>query len=182
MDIAITGRNIDLTDEIKDYASKKLSKAEKLYRRIYKCELILEKESERLNAEIIIYLRSNKLVAKESSQDLFASIDLASHNINKQLRRLRGKLHSKRRKAVMRNIMSPAAVFAGRKPSGVVESAGDIVEVDAFADKPMLPDEARMEIDIRGLDFLMFRNADTSEVNVLYRRKDGSYGRIEPKF
>ena len=59
---------------------------------------------------------------------------------------------------------------------------GEIVKVRAFADKPMLPEEARMEMDVMNRTFLMFKNADTGEVNVIYKKGDGNFGLIEPGF
>ncbi|MBD3379893.1 MAG: ribosome-associated translation inhibitor RaiA, partial [Candidatus Omnitrophica bacterium] len=107
MDINITGRNIDLTDSLKGYIHKRLDKIEKLYRRIYKCEVILEEEKERKNTEIILYLKRNKIIAKESSSDIYASVDIAAQKVKKQLRRLHGRLQSKRRKTVFGRLMGP---------------------------------------------------------------------------
>ncbi len=88
MDINITGRNFDLDDSLKSYIHKKLDKLERLYRRIYKCEVILEEEKTRKNVEIVLYLKRNRVIAKESSPDIYASIDSASGTIRKRLRRL----------------------------------------------------------------------------------------------
>lgn len=182
MDITITGRNLDLDDSLKRYIHKKLDKLERIYRRIYKCEVVLEEEKVRKNAEIILYLKRNRVVAKESSPDIYASIDNASETIRKQLRRLSGKLSSKRRKAMLSKIMRPVSRFSAAEEIIISEERGRIIKANFFADKPMLPEEARMELDIIGKNFIMFKNADTSEVNVLYKRGDRNYGLIEPNF
>lgn len=182
MDINITGRNVDLNDDIKNYIHKKLDKLERLYKRMYKCEVILEEEKVRQNVEIILYLKRNRIVAKESSPDLYASLDLAADNIKKQLRRLNDKVHTKRRKAVIRRIISPVWRLREDTEQVLPEPVGGIVKSNAFASKPMLPEEAKLELDVLERDFIMFKNADTGEANVLYKREDGNYGLIEPNF
>jgi putative sigma-54 modulation protein len=105
MEISITGRNLELTPELKKYVTKKLGKIERFYSRIDKCDVVLEVEKIRHIAEVVVYLRRTRIVAKESSRDIHSSIDSASDIIMKQLRRLRGKVFSKRRKAVMDRFM-----------------------------------------------------------------------------
>lgn len=185
MDILITGRNIEIDEDIKRYVHRKIGKVYRIYKRIYKCEVVLEKEKDRYNSEVILHLKNNQLVSKESSLDLYASVEMSSQNILKQVRRLSGKLKAKRRKAVIQGILAPRSVFASKK--NVIEDedrdmAGEIVDVEAYAPKPMLPEEARSELDSAGLDFIMFRNANTDRSNLIYRRKDGSFGLIRPRF
>ncbi|MDD4013282.1 MAG: ribosome-associated translation inhibitor RaiA [Candidatus Omnitrophica bacterium] len=186
MDMTITGRNITLNDHLKDYIHKRLDKVEKLYSRIYKCEVILDEERERKNVEVILYLKRNRIVAKETTPDIYASIDNAAMSLKKQLRRLHGKVQSKRRKNIFAKIVGRVPGFRQTEP--VEEDVmfdiprGEIVKVRAFADKPMLPEEARMEMDVMNRTFLMFKNADTGEVNVIYKKGDGNFGLIEPGF
>lgn len=182
MDIIITGRNIDLDKSTKAYINKKLSKLEKLYKRIYKCEVVLEEEKLRKNVEVILYLKRSKVVAKESSPDVYASIDLAADTVKKQLRRLHGKLSAKRKREVIDNIMGPMNFFGSSSSKKRSSREGDILSSNAFADKPMLPDEAKLELDLMDKNFIMFKNADTGKENVIYKRNDGNYGLIEPTF
>ena len=105
MEISITGRNFDLTAEIKKYVEKKVGKFERFYSRIDRCNVVLEEEKTRRIAEIVVHLRRTRIVAKHSSPDMYASIDSSSEIATKQLRRLRGKVFSKRRKAVMDRFM-----------------------------------------------------------------------------
>jgi putative sigma-54 modulation protein len=107
MDCDITGRNVELNDEIRDYISKRMVKLDRFYSRVYGCEIVLEEEKERNNVEIILILKRNRLIAKESSPDLFSSIDMAVESITKQLRRLRDRLKTRRRRKVMQAIMKP---------------------------------------------------------------------------
>ncbi len=182
LDIKITGRNLDLDRNIKSYLNKKLGKLEKVYRRIYKCEVVLDEEKVRKNVEIILYLKRNRIVAKESSPDMYASIDNAYDNVKKQLRRLSDRVSSHRRKAMFGRFLNPAEYFAVPEDTILEEPRGFIVKTDFFASKPMLPEEARLELDMAEKVFITFKNADTGEVNVLYKRVDGDYGLIEPKF
>lgn len=183
MDITITGRNLDLDSALKAYIKKKLGNLEKLYKRIYQCEVVLEEEKLNKNTEIVLYLKRNKIVAKESSTDIYASVDIASDNVKKQLRRLHGKVQSKRRRSVLKRFMNPTSRGEGSENLDSFEDeSGDIVKTNAFADKPMLPEEAKLELQIGEKDFIMFKNADTGENNVIFKRNDGHYGLIEPKF
>jgi putative sigma-54 modulation protein len=180
MDINITGRNIELDEALKDYIHKRLDKLERMYRRIYKCEVILEEEKIRKNAEIILYLKHTRVVAKESSPDIYASIDNASENVKKQVRRLNGKLSARRRKAMLGRIINPFRGAGEARRSQ--EEVNRIIKVDTFAGKPMMPEEAKLELDVLDQAFIVFKNADTGEVNVIYKRGDGNYGLVEPTF
>jgi len=183
MDINITARNIDLDSSLKSYVHKRLDKMERMYRRIYKCEVVLEEEKERKNTEIIMYLKRNRIIAKESSPDIYASIDNATESVKKQLRRLHGRVSSRRRKAMFSKIMRPVARLSGQEEALYPEQqVGQIYKSNLFASKPMLPDEAKLELDLANRIFIMFKNADTGEINVLYKRHDGNYGLIEPSF
>ena len=185
MDINITGRNVELDPGLKKYINKRLDRVEKLYSRIYRCEVILEAEKERHIAEVILYLKRNRIIAKESSLDIYSSIDNAADNVKKQLRRLHGKISAKRRRAVISQIMGSvrgSAAPAYEEDIEVPETRGEIVKEDLFPDKPMSPEEARLELELANKIFIMFKNADTGKVNVIYRKNDGDYGLIEPVF
>ncbi len=182
MDIRITSRNFELKDPLKRYIHKRLSKLERIYSRIYQCEVVLEENKIRGEVEVILSLKRNRLVARESSKDIYASIDAAAESIKKQLRRLRDRVRSKRRKTVLRNIMRPMARFRRGKETFQYDGRESIVKINTFADKPMLPEEAKLELQMTEKNFLMFKNADTGEPNVIFSRDDGSYGLIEPGF
>lgn len=181
MDINITTRNFDADESIKEYIHAKLDKLENVYRRIYKCEVILSEEKLRKNVEIILYLKRNRVVASDDSPDLFASVDNAYDKIRKQLRRLAGRLSSKRRRDVFSNILKPVVRFGRGNAIKNIET-GKLVKSEMFADKPMLPDEAKLELELMDKAFIMFKNADTGEANVIYKKSDGNYGLIEPGF
>lgn len=98
MDINITGRNLELNDSLRKYIHKRFNKLRRLYSRIYRYEIILEEEKERKNVEIILHLKRNRIIAKESSPDMHVSIDGAVESVKKQLRRLHDRVRSRRKK------------------------------------------------------------------------------------
>ncbi len=175
MEINITGRNMDLDNSLKSYIYKRLSKLEKIYNRIYRCDVILEDGKVWKNAEIVFHLKRNSIVGKESTPDIYASIDGATDKVKKQLRRLNERLSSHRRK----NVFDRINPFKKRKD---VETREDIpvIKADRFADKPMHVEEAKLELENKDNEFIMFKNAETGQINVLYKRGDGKYGLVEP--
>jgi len=180
MDIILTGRNFDLDERLKEYLFKKVNRLGGTYEGIYRCEAILEEEKVRKNAEIILHLKRNKLVVKESSEDIYGSIDAVVHKLRTQLRKLYGKISSKRRsEGVLGKMVSR---FTGAESDSPGDETGKIVQMNAFAGKPMLPEEAKLELELMDKSFIMFKNAATGEANVLYRRNDGNHGLIEPDF
>ncbi|MCK5450425.1 MAG: ribosome-associated translation inhibitor RaiA [Candidatus Omnitrophica bacterium] len=182
MNITITVRNTEVDRGIKDYIRKRVSKMERLYKRIGVCEVIVAEEKERKNIEIILHLKRNKIVAKESSTDIYTSIDNAAETIKKQLRRLKGRIQSKRRKVILDKMAWPVSKLKRSEEISIPEESGQIIRTDYFANKPMLPHEAKIEIELTEKQFLMFKNADTGESNVVYKRNDGNFGVIEPGF
>ena len=180
MKIILTGRSFNLDERLKEYVCKKINRLGETYEGIYRCEAILEEEKIRKNAEIILHLKRKKLVVKESSDDIYGSVDAAVHKLKKQLRKLYGKISSKRRsKGILEKMV---ARFTGAENDASGDEKGKIVKMNAFADKPMLPEEAKLELKLMDKSFIMFKNASTGEANVLYRRSDGNHGLIEPDF
>ena len=182
MNVIITARNMDLEDKIKAYIHKRVGKLERLYNRINSCEIIVDEEKERKNIEIILHLKRNRVVAKESSTDIYTSIDNAAETIKKQLRRLRGRVQSKRRKVMIDSLKWPVFRLKNDVKIAVSSDETGIIKTDLFAEKPMLPKEAKLEIELSEKQFIMFKNADTGNANVVYKRRDGRYGVIEPNF
>jgi len=107
MEIFITSRNVDMNEFLKKHINRKLGKLRNIYKRIYKCEIILDAEKERKNVEVILSLKRNKLVAKDSSVDVLTAVDSVSDKIKGQLRKMNGKISSKRRRKIMKRIVSP---------------------------------------------------------------------------
>ncbi len=174
MNIIITGRNVELDSALKRYIAKRMGKLEHRHLRIPECDVVMEEVKSMMNVEVILHLGKNKIVAMESSPDIYASVDNVYENLKEQLRRLRDKMFSFRRRRF---------VFGrGKKEKTAPAGVEDIIKTNVFAEKPMLPEEARLELELMGKDFLMFKNADTGAANVLYKKNDGAFGLIEPTF
>jgi ribosome hibernation promoting factor len=177
--LQVKGKNVDVTDSLKDYALQKMGKLEKHLHDAARLELELQVEknpsiAENQVAEATIWTKGPVLRARESSSDMKASIDLLVEKLERQARRYR----DKRRRGPSRGNNEHAVEGI---PVVADEEGPLIVKTKQFAVKPMTPEEAVLQLELVGHDFFVFQNADTNEVNVVYRRRDGNYGLIEPQ-
>jgi putative sigma-54 modulation protein len=174
MDFQVKGRNIEVSDSIRSYAAGKLAKLERHLRDPLRVELELSVErnpsiSANHVAEATVWTRGPVLRAHEASADMKASIDQLVDKLERQVERYR---HKRRRKNSRGD---------GPPPPEEPSTEPRIVKTKQFAIKPMSAEEAVLQLELIGHDFFVFRNADTDEVNVVYRRRDGGYGLIEPQ-
>jgi putative sigma-54 modulation protein len=175
--LQVKGRNVTVSDSLKDYALEKLAKLDKHLNDAARLELelLVEKNpsiAANQVAEATIWTKGPVLRARESSQDMRASIDLLVEKLERQARRYR----DKRRRGPGRTtpqLDSRPVVADSEEPR--------IVKTKQFPVKPMSPEEAVLQLELVGHDFFVFRNAETNDVNVVYRRRDGNYGLIEPQ-
>jgi putative sigma-54 modulation protein len=177
MRLQVKSKNVELSPALKIYAQEKLGKLEKHLNDNARLELELAVErnpsiAANQVAEATIWTRGPVLRAREASHDMKASIDLLVDKLERQARRLRGK----RRRGPVR---ASEQAQGGAELSEIEEPP--IVKIKQFAVKPMSPEEAVLQLELIGHDFFVFQNADTSDVNVLYRRREGNYGLIEPQ-
>jgi putative sigma-54 modulation protein len=177
--LQVKGKNVDVTDSLKDYALQKLGKLDKHLNDAARLELELQVEknpsiSQNQVAEATIWTKGPVLRARESSTDMKASIDLLVEKLERQARRYR----EKRRRSAARGNHEHAVEAIPVVPD---EETPVIVKTKQFAVKPMTPEEAVLQLELVGHDFFVFQNADTNDVNVVYRRRDGNYGLIEPQ-
>ena len=177
MRLQVKGKNLDVSDSIRSYAEDKLRKLERQLADPTQIELELSIErnpsiSANHVAEATIWTKGPTLRAREASADMRASIDQLVDKLERQVQRYRQK---RRRRTGRDNGTNVAGPPAGE------ESEPVIVKTKQFAVKPMVPEEAVLQLELVGHDFFVFENADTGEVNVVYRRRDGDYGLIEPQ-
>jgi|YelNatPaOPRAMG01_1025707.scaffolds.fasta_scaffold16357_4 putative sigma-54 modulation protein len=201
MKIQVKGRNVVVTDALQKYAEEKLSRLHRYLQEHntdevtrVELELMVEKNPSIATpqvAEATVFTRGPVLRAKESSTDMYAAIDLVTDKLQRQVKKYREKLQRKvARRAPVTVEAVPAVtsdeadrlVAAGAPPA---EAGGDhqpdgIVKVKQFLLKPMSPEEAVLQMELVGHDFFVFTNAETNDTNVVYRRRDGHYGVIEP--
>ena len=214
MKIQVKGRHVIVTDPLREYAEEKLTRLHRLMseRRIddvtlVELELIVERShpsGESQIAEATIFTRGPVLRARESSPDMYASIDLVYEKLQRQVKKYHDKMQHK---ALRHHAPKPvsavatpddaiadeaAALASGQVPQSVAvtsELGADggnhheesrVVKSKQFALKPMSIDEATLQLDLIGHSFFVFTNAETNDTNVVYRRRDGDFGLIEP--
>jgi putative sigma-54 modulation protein len=176
----VKGRNLEISDAIRGYAESKLSKLERqLTDPRVELELTVEKNpsiAQNQVAEATIWTNGPVLRAREASSDMRASIDQLVDKLERQISRYRTRGRDRRRRAARANGPAPDTM-AGMAE----ETEPQIVKTKQFALKPMSAEEAVLQLELVGHDFFVFRDADSGDVNVVYRRRDGGYGLIEPQ-
>jgi len=182
MRLQVKGRHVEVTDSLFQYAERKLGKLAKHLSDESYCELELIVEhnpsiSDNQVAEATGWTKRPVLRARESSSDMYASIDMAADKLERQVKRYREK-RSRRQAEHMAHHHAPAE----HAPVATLpeEDEAMIVKTKQFNMKPMTDEEALLQLELIGHDFFVFVNADSDEVNVIYKRRDGNYGLIEP--
>ena len=176
MRITITGRNIELTQGLKDAVEDKLNKLEKDFTPETEVYVTLSVEKERQKIEVTIPIKGHVIRSEQVSTDMYVSIDLVEEIIEKQLKKYRTRLTSKKLNAA-ENFKQEFIENADETEDEEVK----IVRSKKFGMKPMYPEDACIQMELSGHDFFVFRNAETDEVNVVYKRKGNTYGLIEPE-
>lgn len=176
MRITITGRNIELTQGLKDAVEDKLNKLEKYFTPETEVYVTLSVEKERQKIEVTIPIKGHVIRSEQVSTDMYVSIDLVEEIIEKQLKKYRTRLTSKKLNAA-ENFKQEFIENADETEDEDVK----IVRSKKFGMKPMYPEDACVQMELSGHDFFVFRNAETDEVNVVYKRKGNTYGLIEPE-
>ncbi len=175
MRITITGKNIELTDGLKVAVEDKLGKLEKYFNPDTDIFVTLSVEKERQKIEVTIPVKGNIIRSEQVSNDMYVSIDLVEEVIERQLKKYKKKIISKQQNA---------ASF--KKEFIEKESDADdeihIIRTKKFDMKPMYPEDACVQMELLGHNFFVFCNAETENVNVVYKRKGNTYGLIEPEF
>jgi ribosome hibernation promoting factor len=177
MQLRVKGKNLEVADTIRDYGEQKLRKLERLLDDAAEVELELAEErnpaiAANHIAEGTVWMKRHTVRAREASPDMKASIDQLVNKLERQIKEVREKVRSHR----------PARTETDGPPEYPLETDEEplIVRTKRFALKPMTPEEAVLQLELIGHDFFVFRNAETMEVNVVYRRREGNFGLIEP--
>lgn len=175
MNITVYGKNIQLTDALKEVATKKISRLDKFFTKDIEAKIVLSVERTRQKVEVTIPFNGRILRVEEASEDMYSSIDDAVESLEKQIRKHKTKLEDRKHS-------SESIKFENVEPLEEEEEDFKVVKTKRFAIKPMSIEEAVLQMDLLKHDFFVFLNADTEEVNVVYKRKDANYGLIEPEF
>ncbi len=175
MKFIISGKNIVVTDGLRSAVTDKLGKLERYFTPETEIIVTLSVEKERQKIEVTIPMKGNIVRSEQVSNDMYVSIDLVEEVIERQLRKYKEKLVSKHQ---ANESLSKAFLDYETEPLDEVK----IVRTKHFGVKPMYPEDACVQMELLGHNFYVFRNAETEEINVVYKRKGNTYGLIEPEF
>lgn len=171
----ITGRNIVVTEGLRSAVEEKIGKLERYFKPSTEVQVTLSVEKDRQKIEVTIPVKGNIIRSEQVSTDMYVSIDLVEEVIERQLKKYKNKLVDAKQ--------SPAdftTTFMEEEYEDPEEIK--IVKTKRFAVKPMDVEEACIQMELLGHSFFVFRNAETDEVNVVYKRKGNTYGLIEPEY
>jgi putative sigma-54 modulation protein len=177
MRLQVKGKNLEVPPAIREYAESKLAKLDRHLHETAQVELELSMErnpsiADAHVAEATVWTKGPVVRAREASSDMKASIDLLVGKLERQVKRAREK---RRRRLTRAPAPAPSPTFSTESEEP------QLVRTKQFALKPMSPEEAVLQLELVGHDFFVFKNADSGDVNVVYRRRAGNYGLIEPQ-
>lgn len=179
MNISFNFKNFDPSEQLKEYANSRFEKLSKFLSESEDPELQvnLSVEKFRHKADVVFTSDTVHISAYEESEDMYSTIDMVLDKLDAQLRKMREKMKDRRRgrsRPVSLNVLTFIEESGHKTPS--------ISEMDKYEPKPMSVDEAAMQLESRSYDFLVFRNSETDTLNVIYRRKNGDFGLIDPGY
>ena len=193
MQLQVSGRNLDVTEPIREYAERKLARIERHLTEDTRVDLELAIERNRSisanqHAELTVWTKGPVLRAHEYAEDMYAAIDLAVDKLDRQVRRYRERRRHWRPHHQARDLEALLPLSDADEAASLEEINGaepelpipTIVKTKRFNMKPMHPDEAALQLELVGHEFYVFLNAETDAVAVIYRRRDGNLGVIDP--
>ncbi len=176
MKFIIVGKNIDVTPGLKDAIEHKLGKLERYFTPDTEIHVTLSVQREHQKMEVTIPVKGNIIRSEQESDDMYVTIDLVEEVIERQLRKYKNKLIARHQEGNNFN----KELFDSDETIDTDEIK--IVRTKKFGIKPMFPEDACVQMELLGHNFFVFCNAETDEVCVVYKRKDGTFGLIEPSF
>ncbi|MCE5314648.1 MAG: ribosome-associated translation inhibitor RaiA [Armatimonadota bacterium] len=185
--INVKGKNFEVTDALKGYVEKKLPKLEKYFHDLKEAVVTLSVQRGMHVVEVQIEGDGVLLRGEERrGTDMYGSIDQVVDKLESRVRKFKGKLYGKtvdegpREKEIIRAGIMTESLGPEGSEGEEMEEVPSVVRTKRFAMKPMTPDEAAQQMELLHHSFFVFRNAETEDVNVVYKRDDGDYGLIEP--
>jgi putative sigma-54 modulation protein len=174
MKVIVTGRNLVITDAIREQVEKKLGKFDKMFKSDIEAHATFSVQKNKHIVEVTIPLKDGAIFRAEGiTDDMYMSIDEAVDRISRQMRKHKTKIERRFHAGDsirFEEIPEPTETYKEQS----------IVKTKRFGVKPMMPEEAVLQMELLGHDFFVFLNGDTEEINVVYKRKDGDFGIIEP--
>ncbi len=182
----ITGKNIEVSDWMRQYVEKKMGKLDKYLTSIseVRVELSVHKTKSARDSQVAqVTVRSNSTIlrAEQRSDDILASIDVVLDKMYRQIARFKGKRERHGRGVAHAEPVPEIVELEGVEEEDEEETLGRLVRVKRFLVQPMTPDEAIEQMELLGHDFFLFFNQESDSMNVLYRRNDGNYGLLQPE-
>lgn len=174
MNFIISGKNIDVTDGLKNAVQDKLGKLERYFTPNTEIIVTLSVEKERQKIEVTIPVKGNIIRSEQVSNDMYVSIDLVEEVIERQLRRYKNKLVDKQQEG--------GSFQKAFLEDEYEEEEVKILRSKKYDVKPMYPEDACVQMELLGHNFFVFVNAETDQVNVVYKRKGNTYGIMEPEY
>lgn len=179
MEFSIRGKNVELTPALRQYVERKVGRIEKYFEVPLHAQVTLSVERSRHIVEVTVSLDGIMLRGEEIQNDMYTSIDLVVEKLEKQIEKYKTKLCKRLRQNA--EAKTGERYIDDETQEEEVEEGPKIVRVKRFHMKPMSVEEAIMQMNLVGHDFFVFVNSETEQVGVVYRRKDGDYGLIEPE-
>lgn len=176
MRYTIVGRNLEVTPALRKAVQDKIGKLDRYFNPDTEVNVTMSVQRERQNIEVTIPIKGTIIRAEESSNDMYVSIDLVEEIIERQILKYKKKLVDRKQSAP-----SFSDTFL-REDTPITEEDIKIVKTKKFAVKPMDPEEACLQMELLGHSFYVFLNSEDDQVCVVYKRKGGTYGLIEPEF
>lgn len=174
MKVTVIAKNIELTNALKEMVEKKIGKLEKYFEPTVEARVTLSVQKSRHIIEVTIPFNGVILRGEESTSDMYKSLDLVEVKLERQIRKQKTRLARKNSGSLRFGEINNIELKE--------EDEGKLVKVKKFGVKPMNSEEAILQMDLLGHNFFVFQDADTNKVNVVYKRKDGDYGLLEPEY
>ena len=181
MQTTVTFRHMEPTEGLRKYAQEKIAKVYKYIDRPIEASVVLSVEKHRHIAEVSLVTSRVVINGKEETESMYSSIDLVTDKIERQLRRYKERLKKhKNINAKLKNITGKINILTAESLEG--EEEPKVIKSKNLSIKPMFIEEAAMQLELSNNEFLVFTNASSEKVNVVYKRRDGNYGLIEPDY
>lgn len=171
MKISIRGKNIDVTDALRQYIEKRISKFEKFFNENTEAIVTISTEKFTHKIDVLLKVNGHLIQAEGKTEDLYSAVDQVVEKLEKQILKYKEKIQDKNKK----DSNKYTATFSSESPV-----SKRIVKYKKFDLRPMSPEEAVDQMELLDKDFFIFINSFSGDVNLVYRRKDGNYGLIEP--
>lgn len=174
MKVTVIGKNIDVTPALREIVERKISKLDRYFNPNVEARATLTVQKNSQIFEVTIPFNGVILRCEESTDDMYKSIDLVQAKLERQIRKQRTKLQRRNNESLRFSNFDEVALED--------DDQGEIVKVKKFNIKPMSTEEAILQMELVEHNFFVFKDSDTDNVNVIYKRKDGNYGLLEPDY